>query len=80
MKLQGSIKEVEDAKHQHLVKELLVKTILMSSLNYFQWSLETCIRICILTTPKQDSKSRRKKSLSEALDNRQLTRKDLLMK
>lgn len=43
MKLQGSIKEVEDAKHQHLVKELLVKTILMSSLNYCQGSLETCI-------------------------------------
>ena len=27
MKLQGSIKEIEDAKHQHLVKELVVKTI-----------------------------------------------------
>ncbi|XP_028405030.1 spindle pole body component 110-like [Dendronephthya gigantea] len=50
MKLQGSIKEMEDAKHQYLVEEFL------------------------------DSKSKRKKSLSEALDNRQLTRKDLLMK
>ena len=36
MKLQGSIKEIEDAKHQHLVKELMVKTISIRGLCYFQ--------------------------------------------
>ena len=30
MKLQGSIKEIEEAKHQHLVKELLVKEHFMT--------------------------------------------------
>ena len=31
MKLQGSIKEIEEAKHQHLVKELLVKEHFMTA-------------------------------------------------